>query len=161
MTTASRSSVPYLLVVLAILVVPFSIPLSLSGQTDDKKPASSPKGEAHPAIKQRPGLRVFMRQKLEASQMVLEGLVTEDFDLIGKGARQLKKLSEGADFQVSRDPIYAQHSDEFKGVVNRLIRNADQKRLDAAGLSYVDMTMSCIECHRFVKNILVAGDPVK
>jgi hypothetical protein len=97
-----------------------------------------------------------MRKKLEASQKVLEGLAVEDFDLILAGARQLKGISAAADFVVSNDPLYTQHADEFRRLADRLEKRAKEQRLDGSALSYMDMTLSCIECHRFARTVLVA-----
>ena len=57
---------------------------------------------------------------------------------------------------VTNDAIYAQQADEFRRIVDKLEKAAKAKRLDGAALAYVDMTMSCIECHKHVRTILVA-----
>jgi hypothetical protein len=33
---------------------------------------------------------------------------------------------------------------------------AKEKRIDGATLEYMDMTMSCVECHKYARNVLVA-----
>jgi hypothetical protein len=104
----------------------------------------------------KPVLQTFMRRKLEASQKILEGLAVEDFDMIALGARQLRGISAAAEFAVSKDVLYIQHADEFRRIADRLEKVAKEKRLDASALSYMDLTLNCIECHRFVRNILVA-----
>ena len=101
-------------------------------------------------------MKAFMRKKLEASQSVLEGLAVEDFDMIALGARQLKATSAAAEFMVTNDAMYAQQADEFRRIVAKLERAGKEKRLDGATLAYVDMTMSCVECHKYVRNVLVA-----
>ena len=101
-------------------------------------------------------MRAFMRTKLEASQSVLEGLAVEDFDMIVLGARQLKTTSAAAEFMVTNDAMYAQQADEFRRIAAKLERAGKEKRLDGATLAYVDMTMSCVECHKYVRNVLVA-----
>jgi hypothetical protein len=102
-------------------------------------------------------MKAFMRKKLEASQNVLEGLAVENFDLISQGARQLKATSAAAEFMVHDDPLYKQHADDFRRIVTRLEKAAKEQRLEASALSYIDMTMSCIECHKFVRNMLIAN----
>ena len=54
----------------------------------------------------RGGLSRFMRQKLEHSQRVLEGLALEDFAMIAENARKLKELSEDARWRVSPNINY-------------------------------------------------------
>jgi hypothetical protein len=114
-----------------------------------------------PAAKTQTGgkkiaLKAFMRKKLEASQSIIEGLALEDFDLIEKGARQLKATSAAADFMVINDPLYTNHADEFRRIVAKMEKAAKEKRIDGATLGFLDMTMTCVECHKYARNILVA-----
>ncbi len=124
-----------------------------SSDAQDKaaKVAKEEKGEQP---KKTP-IQLFMRKKLEATQKVMEGLAIEDYDLIAQGARQLRGISAAADFAVVKEALYTQHADEFRRIVDRMEKQAKEKRLDGAALSYMDMTMSCVECHKFVRNILV------
>jgi hypothetical protein len=141
-----------------LLVAAWSFHASASGGDDEKKPAPK-KNEAadKPSIK-KVAMKTFMRKKLEASQSVLEGLAVEDFDLITAGARQLKTMTAAAEFMVIHDPIYTQQADEFRRIIDKLEKAAKEKRLDGATLAYVDMTMSCVECHKFVRNVQIAKD---
>jgi len=107
-----------------------------------------------PAPKKTP-IQLFMRKKLEATQKVMEGLAIEDYDLIGQGARQLEGISAAADFAVVKEALYTQHADEFRRTIAKIQKGAKEKRLDSAALGYMDMTMSCIECHKFVRNMLI------
>lgn len=103
----------------------------------------------------------FMRAKLEASQNVLDGLVTEDFTKIEKGAEKMVLMSKAADWQVIQGPTYAQYSSEFRRSSERLAKQAKDKKLDSAALSYMHVTMTCISCHKYVKNAKVArGEPL-
>jgi hypothetical protein len=108
-------------------------------------------------VAKKVAMKLFMRKKLEASQHLLEGLAVEDFDMIATGARQLKTTSAAAEFIVVNDPMYAQQADEFRRIVDKLEKAAKEKRLDGATLGYVDMTMSCVECHKYVRNVLLAN----
>jgi hypothetical protein len=98
-------------------------------------------------------LRTFMRRKLDASSKILEGLAVEDMALIKEGARQLDELSSAEKWRVSADPLYRQHSAEFREVVQQLIKASDERNLDRAALKWMDATMSCIECHRCVRGM--------
>jgi hypothetical protein len=127
-----------------------------TSRADDDKDA--PKED----VKKKPGTnkaahKLFMRKKLESSQSVLEGLALEDFDLIVKGAKDLKATSAAAEFMVIRDPIYTEHAADFRRVVDKLAKAAKEKRIDGATLAYMDMTMSCVECHKYVRNVLIAN----
>lgn len=101
-------------------------------------------------------MKAFMRKKLAASQEIIEGLALEDFDLIEKGTRQLKAMSAAAEFMVVNDPLYKEHSDDFRRVVIKMEKAAKEKRIDGATLGFMDMTMNCVECHKYVRTILIA-----
>lgn len=124
-------------------------------QQDQKAKKSEPKGKS--PLKTA-ALAKFMRAKLGATQLVLEGLTVEDFDMIAKGAKELSALSKAEQWRVSEDPLYANHSAEFVRVAKKLQQQAEEKNLDGAALNYVQLTMTCIECHRFTRTVLLAGD---
>ncbi len=99
----------------------------------------------------------FMRDKLELSQRVLEGLATEDYNLIITKGTRLSAMSKEADWRVFENPDYDQQSAIFRRHVNSLVKAAKDKNLDAATLAYVRVTMSCVDCHKLVRGKLVAS----
>jgi hypothetical protein len=101
-------------------------------------------------------LSVFMRAKLAASSQVLEGLCTEDYALITKGAKRLHSVSHAEKWRVSNDAMYRQHSAEFRSDVSKLLKAAEQKKLDSAALAWTKTTLNCIECHRWVNATLIS-----
>jgi cytochrome c556 len=107
--------------------------------------------------KRNPAAKEFMRDKLELSQRVLEGLATEDYDLIIAKATRLSAMSKEADWRVFENPDYDQQSLTFRRHVNSLVKAAKDKNLDAATLAYVRVTMSCVDCHKLVRGKLVAS----
>ena len=121
--------------------------------TGDRKPPAANNGQPK---EKKTELQIFMRGKLQSANQVLEGLVTEDFSLISKGAGELKKISDAAKWRVSNDAMYRQHSAEYQRKVAQLEQAAADKKLDAAALAYTNVTMSCIECHRWVRATLIA-----
>ena len=100
--------------------------------------------------------REFMRDKLELSQRVLEGLAIEDYDLIIAKGTKFSAMSKEADWRVFANPDYDQQSILFRRQVDALTRAARDKNLDAATLAYVRVTMSCVDCHKLVRGKLVA-----
>jgi hypothetical protein len=97
---------------------------------------------------------VFMRQKLEHSKQILEGLTVEDYDLIAGNAKKLKVLSEAAQF-AEPAPIdekqYESYLLDFRRSVDDLSKQARGKDLEGAALAYLKLTLNCIECHKFVR----------
>ncbi len=122
-----------------------SLVLCIQAYTAPKKPKND-----------KPALRAFMRTKLEASQQILEGLCTENFGLIGTGADSLKKIGSAEEWRISNDATYSQRSAEFIRVAERLKKAADEKKTDGVALTWIEATMSCIECHRWVRAELIA-----
>lgn len=112
-------------------------------------PSASLKAEQKP-----PTRREFMRQKLEFSKLLLEGLTIENFDLIAKNARALRTLSAAAEWEVPVIPNaneYIVYTAEFQRHCAELSKSAREKNLDAATLAYVKLTMSCVNCHKYVR----------
>jgi cytochrome c556 len=101
----------------------------------------------------------FMRDKLELSQHALEGVVTEDYDLIIAKGTKLSAMTKEADWRLFENPDYEQQSQIFRRQVDSLVKAAKDKNLDAATLAYVRVTMSCVDCHKLVRGKLVASVP--
>jgi cytochrome c556 len=107
--------------------------------------------------KRQRATKEFMRDKLELSQKVLEGLATEDYDLIIAKATKLSAMTQEADWRTFENPDYEQNSATFRRQVDALVKSARNKNLDGATLAYVRMTMSCVDCHKFVRGKIVAS----
>ncbi|MBT4864685.1 MAG: hypothetical protein HON53_06105 [Planctomycetaceae bacterium] len=99
----------------------------------------------------------FMRAKLDASQVVLEGLVTEDYDKVKQGADKMAVMSKATEWQVIQGPVYAQYSSEFRRSCEQMAKMAKDKNLDGAALSYMHLTMTCISCHKHVHSSKIAA----
>ena len=100
----------------------------------------------------------FMRDKLELSKRVLEGLATEDFDLIATKARRLGAMSLEPSWGLVEHPEYTRLSAEFRKNVELLGTAAQNKNLDGVTLAYVRVTMSCVDCHKFVRGKTTVGN---
>jgi cytochrome c556 len=96
-------------------------------------------------------VRDYMRAKLEHSQKVLEGLTLENFDLIAKNAQAMDLLSRATNWQVLQTQEYLQRSQDFQRTAEALTDSAKKKNLDGAALAYVELTMQCINCHKYVR----------
>lgn len=95
----------------------------------------------------------FMQAKLTHSKNVLAGLATEDYDLIAKESQQLTLLSLDTDWQVLQTAEYRRLSLEFRKTSQTLTEAATNKNLDGATLAYVDMTLKCVQCHKYVRSV--------
>jgi hypothetical protein len=98
----------------------------------------------------------FMRAKLLHSQGVLEGLSMEKYDLIARNSQSMSLLSQASNWQVLQTPEYRQRSTEFRRSVDALTEAARQRNLDGATLSFVQVTMKCVSCHKYVRSVRMA-----
>jgi cytochrome c556 len=101
-------------------------------------------------------LRNFMRVKLKHSQKVLEGLVTEDFDAIAKNAQEMSLLSLAETWQVLQTPQYIEFSRKFRNAADTLSDMAKKKNLEEATSAYNKVTVRCVECHKYVRDLRMA-----
>ena len=82
---------------------------------------------------------------------MLEGVAVGDFDEIAANAEELIAISKQAEWRVFKTPQYELRSNEFRRTADELIKHAEAKNLDAAALSYVELTMTCVKCHKYVR----------
>jgi hypothetical protein len=94
----------------------------------------------------------FMRAKLAHSQDVLEGLALEDYEMIARGAQELSLASQASSWQVLQTEDYARQSAEFRRSCDTLRKAAKDRNLDGAALAWMDVTMKCVQCHRYVRD---------
>lgn len=106
--------------------------------------------------KQKEDLAVFMRQKLDASAKILEGLTTEDFQLVTQGSKQLQEMSASEKWRISNDALYRQYSREFQRLTGQLQQQAEAENLDGATLAWVGTTIGCVDCHKYARKNLIA-----
>lgn len=108
-------------------------------------------------LRQPNQVRDFMRAKLVHSQKLLEGLTMEDYDEIAKHAQDLSLLSLAANWQVLQTEEYVQQSREFRRAADALREAAKKRNIDGAALAYVDVTMKCVNCHKYVRGVRMAS----
>jgi hypothetical protein len=96
-------------------------------------------------------LNELMQRKLAASQKVLEGIALNDFDRIGKQADELIAVSKQTEWRVLKTPQFELYSNDFRRVADNLVKNAQDKNLDGAALNYVELTLTCVKCHKHVR----------
>lgn len=95
---------------------------------------------------------VFMRAKLGHADRVLEGLAVADFALIERAAQELSLASLDSNWQVLQTEDYARQSGEFRRACDSLKKAAQEKNLDGAALAWVDVTLKCVQCHKYVRD---------
>lgn len=103
---------------------------------------------------QAPSRAEFMRRKLDFSKLVLEGITLEDYDKVARGGKALLLLSQAAEWEVPtipNVPDYVVKTRQFQDLAEDLMKKAKEKNLDGSTLAYLRLTMSCVECHKYVR----------
>jgi hypothetical protein len=139
--TTCVSVVVAAVLVAAVLVTP--------SRAEDKKPKEEPK---KPTVMQR---------KLAHSQKVLEALAKKDFKALEAGADGLIECVKDATWKINETEKYLVYSSDFLRRAEGLKKAAKDKNIDAAALSYVDMTLTCVKCHQFLRadDVRAVPDP--
>ena len=101
----------------------------------------------------------FMRQKLGATKRILKGLMTNDLKLVEDNADELLKMSHEEKWRASNDMMYLHHSIKFRNAAADLHSSAADKSMDGASLAWVKVTISCIKCHEWVRDTMLASLP--
>ena len=158
MTTSLRRLLTYGLLVLLGIVV--AVPTLYSQQKGPKAENAKPEARAKAEANAKPEankVSEFMRAKLTHSQKVLEALTTEDFAEMAKHSQEMSLLSQAENWQVLQTPEYRDRSTEFRRACDTLTEAARKKNLEAAALAYVDVTMKCVNCHKYVRHVRMAA----
>jgi hypothetical protein len=120
------------------------------GQADDK-----PK----PKDKDEPKKPTVMQRKLGHAQKVLEGLATNDFAKMNTAADGLLDCVNDETWKINETKKYLTFSNDFVHRVENLKKAAKNKNIDAAALAYVDMTLTCVKCHQYLREDTVRAVP--
>jgi hypothetical protein len=108
------------------------------------------------AAGQTPQLHQVMREKLGHSQKILEAVVTSNWQALEAESLALKELTMKPEWAVLTAPEYVRHTTAFVQATQDLLVAARERDLDAAPLAYVSLTLSCVQCHRYVARSRVA-----
>lgn len=118
------------------------------------QPAEAPQGVGQAKDSEPPekdGLKPFMQRKLDHSKAILEGLALENYEQIAKNSQALSLLSLESTWNVISTQEYLQHSQDFRRAVKEITEAAHEKNIDKATLGYVDLTIRCVECHKYLR----------
>ena len=101
----------------------------------------------------------WMQKKLDYSQKILSGLATEDFKAIHENATAMGKLNILERFFHAKTKEYQTQLKIFGYANQELVRLADEKNIDGAALAYMQLTMSCVNCHKLLRKPENAAQP--
>ena len=146
--------------VVLLLSISQSLGLSRTSAAEDEKKTVVPPAENQDSgdKKDEPvgGVHQFMRQKMQASSLILEGLCMDDLKRVTDGTQTLLKMPREAKWRVSNDMMYRRYSAEFTQAVEELQKEAESNDIDGASMAWVNVTMKCLKCHKWVRNPVLA-----
>ena len=106
----------------------------------------------HAQQQQRSQINAFMLRKLDLAKDMLEGLTTNNMDKISQSAQGLNALSLESAWNVYTTEEYLDMSEDFRHSLSMIRNGAKSGNPDRATLGYINMTVQCVECHRFLKS---------
>jgi hypothetical protein len=99
-------------------------------------------------------MNVWMKRKLEHSQKILEGLANADYDAIQSNAAAMRKLTKLEAFARRKDADdYRMQLRVFDFANAELVRLAEEKNLDGAASAFNQLTLSCLNCHKLLRDV--------
>ncbi len=96
-------------------------------------------------------VKTLMKAKTGYAHRLLDAVVLEDFDALADQAFRLKAVAETGDWNVLDTPEYVRESEAFIQATEKLAAAARERNGDAAALAYMDVTLKCVQCHRYIK----------
>jgi hypothetical protein len=105
---------------------------------------------------QTPQLSRVMRQKLAHSQQILGAVVTSNWAMLDRESRALAKAAQDPAWIMMTAPEYLRYSDAFTNATHALIFASAKKDLDAAAAAQIELTTSCVQCHRYLARRRIA-----
>ncbi len=122
---------------------------TVGGHGEGPKEPKKPKAEKADAKK----VKALMRRKLTNAQGILEALALNDLARAGKHAEDLLLVRKDPHWKVFKTERYETWSEDFRRGAEGIVRAAREKNLEAAKLQYLGMTLTCFNCHAYVRDV--------
>lgn len=95
----------------------------------------------------------LMQQKLQHAQALLSALAVADYEGMTTHARELQRISLEARWSQPHSNAYADLGDDFRSALDRIAASADKQNIDGAALNYVQVVLTCVQCHKVVRGV--------
>ena len=93
-----------------------------------------------------------MRMKLKSTEGVLKGLAAGDFEMIKSNANRMNTFSHLERLARGKNDDYQLQLKFFRYANRELVRQSKEKNLDGATMAFLQLTTSCVNCHRAVRD---------
>ena len=97
-----------------------------------------------------------MREKLDHSKAILGAVVTSDWRTMDRESRALALAVRDPAWTALIAPEYLKQSDAFQTALQQLIEASARKDLDQAAKAEISLTITCVDCHRYVTRRRIA-----
>jgi cytochrome c556 len=98
-------------------------------------------------------VKTIMEEKLKNAHKLLDGIALADFKKITNSVEELIQLSKTEEWMVLKTSKYELFNNEFQRAAGDIIAKAKAKNIDGVTLAYLDLTMSCVRCHSYVREV--------
>ncbi len=109
------------------------------------------------AVAQTAHTHILMRDKLDHAQKLLEALTTSNYGQLQTETDEMVAIAQSPRWNELKTPELAAFTDVFLQSVADLSADARRRDLDMAAVHYNAMTMACMQCHRRLKDMRIAG----
>lgn len=99
-----------------------------------------------------PDQQPIMEAKLAHAQKLLASLAREDFAGMSASAEALLAVAR-RQWMEQETPEYRAHLKNFWTVLEGVQTAAGERNLDGATIGYVQMTISCVQCHKYLRDL--------
>lgn len=106
-------------------------------------------------------VKKIMNLKLDSVRTILESIIKEDFETLRESSFRLGILTASSDWKVIHTPEYNQNMAAFRRAVEALGETPKGGDIDSAALAYLDMTLRCVQCHKYVREYQTGSDQMK
>jgi len=139
-------------VVIALIcgVLAVSYCLAMGQENSPKQDGTA--AEEIPKAKKEREFNFWMDTKLLESQTVFAALAKANFDAIIKSTDGLKVLTRIEGFVRRRSREYSTQLRSFEFAIDEMNRQAKAKNLEGVVLGFHQMTLSCVNCHKQLKD---------
>lgn len=104
---------------------------------------------------------IFMRQKLDYSQRIIEGIALENYDLITINAMRMWSMARKNAFKVTKNVLYREKVRTFQTDVTGLLEASRSKNTTNVLKAYTKVTADCVDCHQSFRHEQVAPNIAK
>jgi hypothetical protein len=109
------------------------------------------RADEKPQPEQKQSTSFWMKKKLDLSKRILAGIANADFDSIVESAQSMRNLSTVEGFVRGQTPGYRTQLQIFDEAAAEVVRQAQKDNVDGVALAFTQLTISCVNCHKHLR----------